>query len=99
MRETVPRHNLSSDNSRIVDPHEFVPTANGASAVGDQFAQGVSTETLILTPNGHVEQALHVVDDGESTWLTTEPGTTERGLVRWPRCQSSHRCSKNFRHC
>lgn len=33
-----------------------------------------SRETLILSPKGHIEHALHVVDDGESTWLTTEPG-------------------------
>ncbi|GAA5168262.1 YgfZ/GcvT domain-containing protein [Ornithinimicrobium tianjinense] len=33
-----------------------------------------STETLILSPKGHIEHALHVVDDGETTWLTTEPG-------------------------
>ncbi len=34
-----------------------------------------SKETLILSPKGHIEHALHVVDDGESTWLTTEPGS------------------------
>ncbi|WP_022925959.1 YgfZ/GcvT domain-containing protein [Serinicoccus marinus] len=33
-----------------------------------------STETLILSPKGHVEHALHLVDDGERTWITTEPG-------------------------
>jgi len=33
-----------------------------------------SAETLILSPKGHVEHALHVVDDGETTWITTEPG-------------------------
>jgi hypothetical protein len=34
-----------------------------------------SRETLILSPKGHVEHALHVVDDGSTTWLTTEPGS------------------------
>lgn len=34
-----------------------------------------STETLILSPKGHIEHALHVVDDGERTWLTSEPGS------------------------
>ena len=34
-----------------------------------------SAETLVLTPKGHVEHALHLVDDGETTWLTTEPGS------------------------
>lgn len=34
-----------------------------------------SAESLVLTPKGHVEHALHVVDDGERTWVTVEPGT------------------------
>jgi len=34
-----------------------------------------SVEDLVLSPKGHVEHALHVVDDGETTWLTVEPGT------------------------
>jgi folate-binding protein YgfZ len=42
----------------------------------------VSTETLVLSPHGHIEHALHVVDDGASTWLTVEPGTAE-SLVAW----------------
>ncbi|WP_299520535.1 folate-binding protein [uncultured Serinicoccus sp.] len=33
-----------------------------------------SAETLVLSPKGHVEHALHVVDDGTTTWITTEPG-------------------------
>ena len=39
------------------------------------LAPGASTETLILSPKGHVEHALHVVDDGSTTWITVEPGT------------------------
>jgi hypothetical protein len=35
-------------------------------------------ETLILSPKGHIEHALHVVDDGETTWITTEPGAAEQ---------------------
>ena len=31
------------------------------------------TEALLLSPNGHVEYAMAVVDDGERTWLHTEP--------------------------
>lgn len=41
-----------------------------------------SAESLVLTPKGHVEHALHVVDDGERTWLTVEPGTAP-ALVAW----------------
>lgn len=39
------------------------------------LAPGVSAESLILSPKGHIEHALHVVDDGATTWLTVEPGT------------------------
>lgn len=41
-----------------------------------------SAETLVLTPNGHVEHAVHVVDDGERTWLTVEPGHGD-ALAAW----------------
>ncbi|MET7833008.1 folate-binding protein [Micromonospora sediminicola] len=34
------------------------------------------TELLVLSPHGHVEQHAMVADDGETTWLDTEPGTT-----------------------
>ncbi|MCU1538548.1 MAG: folate-binding protein YgfZ [Humibacillus sp.] len=33
-----------------------------------------SREALILSPKGHVEHSLHLVDDGATTWITTEPG-------------------------
>ncbi len=36
---------------------------------------GASREALILSPHGHVENDLHVADDGETTWLTVEPGS------------------------
>ncbi|MDO5740261.1 MAG: glycine cleavage T C-terminal barrel domain-containing protein [Ornithinimicrobium sp.] len=41
-----------------------------------------STESLILTPKGKVEHALHIVDDGEKTWITTEPGAAAP-IVEW----------------
>ncbi len=40
------------------------------------LAPGEAAETLILSPHGHVEHDLHVVDDGTTTWLTLEPGST-----------------------
>jgi folate-binding protein YgfZ len=43
---------------------------------------GRSTETLVLSPHGHIEHALHVVDDGETVWITVEPGTAPV-LVAW----------------
>lgn len=38
---------------------------------------GVATDALILSPHGHVEHHLCLVDDGETTWLHIEPGTAE----------------------
>jgi tRNA-modifying protein YgfZ len=34
------------------------------------------TESLILSPNGHIEHHLELVDDGEAVWAHVEPGTT-----------------------
>jgi tRNA-modifying protein YgfZ len=39
------------------------------------LAPGVGIEALILSPHGHVEHHLSIVDDGETTWLDVEPGT------------------------
>lgn len=41
-----------------------------------------SAESLVLSPKGHIEHALHVVDDGSRCWLTVEPGTAP-ALVDW----------------
>ena len=41
-----------------------------------------SRESLVLSPKGHVEHALHLVDDGERTWLSVEPGTAP-ALLAW----------------
>ncbi len=32
-------------------------------------------QTLVLSPHGHIEHDLHLVDDGEAAWITVEPGT------------------------
>jgi tRNA-modifying protein YgfZ len=48
----------------------------------ESLAPGDSTEALLLSPHGHVEHALYLVDDGAATWLHVEPGTAE-GLVAW----------------
>lgn len=39
-----------------------------------------STETLVLSPHGHVEHAAGVVDDGTTTWLVSE---TAPALAAW----------------
>lgn len=46
----------------------------------EHLAPGVSTETLVLSPHGHIEHAAGVVDDGATTWLLTE---TAPALVGW----------------
>jgi folate-binding protein YgfZ len=48
------------------------------------LAPRTSTEALILSPKGHVEHALHVVDDGGTTWITAEAGTAD-ALTGWLR--------------
>ncbi|HEX7353906.1 MAG TPA: folate-binding protein [Mycobacteriales bacterium] len=40
----------------------------------EQLPPGVPTETVVLTPHGHVEQHADVLDDGTCTWLLVEPG-------------------------
>ncbi|MFI5526594.1 YgfZ/GcvT domain-containing protein [Streptomyces platensis] len=38
---------------------------------------GHATEALILSAHGHIEHAVSLVDDGETTWMHTEPGNQE----------------------
>jgi folate-binding protein YgfZ len=37
---------------------------------------GVWTQALVLSPHGHVEHHLQLVDDGKAVWAHLEPGTT-----------------------
>jgi tRNA-modifying protein YgfZ len=41
----------------------------------EHLAPGVATEALLLSPHGHVEHALYLVDDGAAVWAHVEPGT------------------------
>jgi tRNA-modifying protein YgfZ len=41
----------------------------------DRLAPGESTEALLLSPQGHVEHHLRLVDDGTAVWATIEPST------------------------
>jgi len=47
-----------------------------------ELPPGQWTETLVLSPHGHVEHHLTLVDDGTATWLHVEPGTAP-GLVAY----------------
>ena len=50
---------------------------------------GERREALVLSPHGHVEHHLVLVDDGEATWAHVEPGTVDalvaylRSMVFW----------------
>jgi len=41
----------------------------------EQLPAWRGTETLVLSPHGHVEHHALVAEDGETTWLDVEPGT------------------------
>ena len=43
---------------------------------------GQSAEALLLDPNGHIEQAIHFLDDGETSWLVVEEAGREP-LFKW----------------
>jgi len=43
---------------------------------------GESAETLLLDPNGRLEHAMHVIDDGTATWLLVE-GAAAPALAAW----------------
>jgi len=72
----------------VVDlSHRPVVTVTGADRLSwlhsltsqhvETLPAGVATEALILSPHGHVEHHLSLVDDGETTWMHIEPGTAE----------------------
>jgi folate-binding protein YgfZ len=44
------------------------------------LADGDSTEALVLSPNGHVEQHWHLTELGDQVWIDTEPGTADEVL-------------------
>ena len=46
------------------------------------LAPGASTELLVLDPNGRIEHAASVLDDGETTWLIVDAGDAD-GLLAW----------------
>jgi folate-binding protein YgfZ len=84
---------LLSEGLAVVDlSHRGVLTVSGPDrlswlhSITSQQLTGLparqSRETLVLTPKGHVEHDLHLVDDGETTWISTEPGQSP-ALAAW----------------
>ena len=63
---------LNSLSTQLLDPPPSSPSP---------FAGGAA-QTLILSPNGHVEHHLTLIDDGEQVWAHVEPGTAAE-LVRF----------------
>lgn len=52
-----------------------------SQAIG-ALAAGESTELLVLSPQGHVEHAAAVYEDGDTSWLIADAGDVA-GLARW----------------
>ncbi|MFK0293399.1 YgfZ/GcvT domain-containing protein [Streptomyces sp. NPDC090442] len=81
-----------ADGSGFVDlSHRGVVTVSGPERLSwlhllltqhvSELPPGRATEALILSAHGHVEHALYLVDDGETTWLHTEPGKQEEVIA------------------
>ncbi len=77
-----------AQGSGFVDlSHRGVLTVTGADRLSwlhllltqhvSALPSGQATEALVLSPNGHVEHALYLVDDGTTTWAHVEPGTQQ----------------------
>lgn len=47
------------------------------SLTSQRISPEASSQALILDPHGHVEYDLHVVDDGDATWLIVAAATAE----------------------
>ena len=91
--DPVREQRLLTEGLAVVDlSHRGVVTVTGPdrlswlhSITSQQLADlppRMSREALVLSPKGHVEHNLHVVDAGETTWVTTEPGDAAP-LVAW----------------
>ncbi|MFI9078591.1 YgfZ/GcvT domain-containing protein [Streptomyces sioyaensis] len=77
-----------ADGSGFVDlSHRGVVTVTGAERLSwlhllltqhvSDLPPGQATEALVLSAHGHIEHAVSLVDDGETTWMHTEPGMQE----------------------
>ena len=83
---------LARGGGFVDQSHLGVVTVTGPDRLGwlnsitsqklDDLPPRTSTETLVLSPQGHVEHAAAVVDDGGTTWLLTE-GSHAPALAQW----------------
>ena len=73
---------LASGSGAVDLSHRAIVQVRGADRLSwlhnlstqklDSLAPGVGTEALILSPQGHVEHHLQLVDDGETVWIHLE---------------------------
>jgi len=76
---------LADGEASVNLSHRGVLTVSGADRLTwlhdlttqhvSELIPGASSTALILSPHGHVEHELHLVDDGTTVWITCEPGT------------------------
>ncbi len=81
------QRNLARGRGFVDLSHRGVLTVTGEDRLGwlhllltqhvSALAPQQATEALVLSPNGHVEHALYLVDDGATTWVHVEPGTRQ----------------------
>jgi len=61
----------------ITGPDRLTWLHSLTTAYLENLLPGVSITALILSPHGHVEHEMHIVDDAYTTWLITPPGMAE----------------------
>lgn len=67
---------------RVAGPDRLVWLNSLITQMVLELGPGITTESLILDPKGHVEHAFFAGDDAEATWLLCAPGRGE-ALTRW----------------
>lgn len=78
---------LESGNAVVSLSHRGIVTVSGPDRLSwldsmtsqrlNGLAPGQSAETLLLDPNGRVEHAIRVVDDGATSWLLVDEGSAQ----------------------
>jgi len=67
---------------RVSGPDRLLWLDSLSSQSLSHLEPGVTTESLILDPQGHIEHRFLITDDGASSWLLTEPGSSQ-ALIEW----------------
>jgi tRNA-modifying protein YgfZ len=70
------------DIVRVTGPDRLVWLNSLITQLVLDLGPGVTKESLILDPHGHIEHAFVIADDGETIWLLTGPGRGE-ALATW----------------